>query len=230
MNEQTQRLYEAADKLRNLREPSAIARVLGISQQTLKNWETRGISAQGMIDAERSLGCSAVWLGTGRGEMLGTGVARASGIRKVVTGGHTEPNFIGVRRVNLTVSAGVTGFRADEFEDEGSPFHVPEDWILQNGYMAEKLVAASISGESMEPTMSAGDTVIINTLDTTPADNKIFAVNFDGQAVVKRMSKDFGRWFLISDNHDQRRYHREECTSASCIIIGRVVMLQRVNI
>ncbi len=52
----------------------------------------------------------------------------------------------------------------------------------------------------------------------------------NGMNIVKRLVKDFGRWFLVSDNPDQKRYHRQECTGATCIIIGRVVLLQRENV
>ena len=69
MNEQTARLFEAAKTLLNLTEPHQIAKRMHISQQTLKNWESRGISDAGLLDAEQYIGCSAIWLRTGYGEM-----------------------------------------------------------------------------------------------------------------------------------------------------------------
>jgi hypothetical protein len=69
MNEQTARLFEAAKVLHNLTEPHQIAKRMHISQQTLKNWESRGISDVGLLDAEQYIGCSAIWLRTGKGDM-----------------------------------------------------------------------------------------------------------------------------------------------------------------
>jgi phage repressor protein C with HTH and peptisase S24 domain len=67
---------------------------------------------------------------------------------------------------------------------------------------------------------------VINTADITPADGEVFAVNYEGEAVVKRMVRDAGEWWLSSDNPDQRRYSRKLCAGDACIIIGRIVHKQ----
>jgi hypothetical protein len=65
------RLYRAADELGKVTGQSNVARKLNESPQTVKNWETRGISDAGAIKAEGILGCLAHWLTTGEGDMLG---------------------------------------------------------------------------------------------------------------------------------------------------------------
>lgn len=65
MHETMVRLYEAAKKLKGLETPTEVARALNQSQQTVNNWERRGISKDGMLRAQASLGCSATWLQTG---------------------------------------------------------------------------------------------------------------------------------------------------------------------
>jgi hypothetical protein len=70
MHEQMQRLYLAAEKIRDVTGQSAVARLLNVSPQTAKNWEARGISFEGMLDAEQFIGCSAVWLRHGIGPMV----------------------------------------------------------------------------------------------------------------------------------------------------------------
>jgi phage repressor protein C with HTH and peptisase S24 domain len=75
----------------------------------------------------------------------------------------------------------------------------------------------------MEPTLYEDDIVVINTADKKPAVGEVFAVNFNGEPVVKRMQKDGGRWWLASDNPDQRTYYRRACEGDGCLIIGRVV-------
>jgi len=69
MEETVKRLYLAAQKLRNITSPSDLARLLNASPQTLKNWETRGISKAGLIDAAKILDINIQWLETGYGEM-----------------------------------------------------------------------------------------------------------------------------------------------------------------
>ena len=75
----------------------------------------------------------------------------------------------------------------------------------------------------MEPGLGEGDLVVINTADTTLVDGMVYAINYEGEAVVKRLVRDSGEWWLTSDNSDQRRFHRKSCRSGECIIVGRVV-------
>lgn len=73
MNETTQRLFQAARDLKNINLPSELARFLNVSQQVIKNWETRGVSAKMIPEVSERLGISERWLRTGEGEMIGLG-------------------------------------------------------------------------------------------------------------------------------------------------------------
>lgn len=56
------RLYEAADRLRDVRGASAVARLLGVSPQVMKNWELRDVSEGGALLAQMHIGCDANWI------------------------------------------------------------------------------------------------------------------------------------------------------------------------
>lgn len=73
MNETTQRLFQAAKDLKNINLPSELARFLNVSQQVIKNWETRGVSAKMIPEVSERLGISERWLRTGEGEIIGLG-------------------------------------------------------------------------------------------------------------------------------------------------------------
>lgn len=75
----------------------------------------------------------------------------------------------------------------------------------------------------MAPNLYAGDLVIINTADMAMEDGVVFAVNYEGQAVVKRLTRDRGDWWLTSDNQAQQRHRRKSCRKGEYIIIGRLV-------
>jgi hypothetical protein len=64
----TARLYEAADELRDVRGQSAVARLLNVSPQVMKNWEARGVSEGGALLAQKIIGCDANWILNGAGE------------------------------------------------------------------------------------------------------------------------------------------------------------------
>lgn len=224
MHIQMTRLYEAAKTLKGIESQAEVARALNVSSQVINNWEARGISKAGLINAQSILGCSATWLETGEGPMaLSPGASGVPGALKVEVKALHDTEFILIRKVKLRLSAGMTGFKTEpEFEDGGTIALDPK-WVAKHRYNPEKLIAIKVKGESMEPALHEDDVVILNTDDNKPADGVVFAVNYEGEVVVKRLSRDIGEWWLTSDNADQRKFHRKMCRNGECIIIGRVV-------
>jgi DNA-binding transcriptional regulator YiaG len=71
MAPQAQRLYRAAKELRGVEGKSAVARLLNVSPQNITHWEDgRDISFQGLLAAQEKIGCDAVWLRDGVGDMV----------------------------------------------------------------------------------------------------------------------------------------------------------------
>ena len=69
------RLFDFAET-RGLKTKAAIARALNQSDQTISNWEKRGVSKAGAMQAEQVIGCSANWILTG----TGLSIAAAAGL------------------------------------------------------------------------------------------------------------------------------------------------------
>lgn len=65
----TERLYTAARELRDVTGQSAVARLLDISPQVMKNWEARGVSEGGALKAQKHVGCDANWVLYGEQQM-----------------------------------------------------------------------------------------------------------------------------------------------------------------
>jgi phage repressor protein C with HTH and peptisase S24 domain len=145
------------------------------------------------------------------------------GAMRVVVPEANDDSFVQVPMVKLRLSAGVTGFQTEPEQHDGGTVGMRRDWVERKGLNPAKLIAILVKGQSMEPTLYEDDIVVINTADRKPAVGEVFAVNFNGEPVVKRMQKDGGRWWLASDNPDQRTYYRRACEGDSCLIIGRVV-------
>lgn len=62
MHPSVERLYLAARKLKGIQRPADVARLLNESPQTVKNWESRGVSHKGAIRASAALGITSAWL------------------------------------------------------------------------------------------------------------------------------------------------------------------------
>jgi len=144
-------------------------------------------------------------------------------MKRVVAVDPGHPALTQIRKVKLKVQAGITGFQVEPEHYEGETTTVPTSWMLQQGLARDALVSIIVKGESMVPNLHEGDTVIVNTRDTKLVSGAVYVVNYEGEAVVKRMIRDAGQWWLASDNADQVRYHKQLCKGAECIVIGRVV-------
>ncbi|MYM89695.1 helix-turn-helix domain-containing protein [Rugamonas sp. FT82W] len=205
---------------------SALARASGVPQPTinriLKGVGKKGPETQTLAQLAATCNVTFEWLHEGREPRARTGGAERE-YRRVVVADAGDPDFYEIRKVQLQLSAGMTGFQTVPEIYDGSKLSVSKNWADRHGYIPERLIAIAVKGESMEPNLYAGDLVIINTADTAMEDGVVFAVNYEGQAVVKRLTRDRGDWWLTSDNQDQQRHRRKSCREGECIIIGRVV-------
>ena len=209
---------------------SALARASGVPQPTinriLKGVGKKGPEAHTLVQLAAACNVTFDWLHEGIAPRLRgatPGALLPSQYAPVIVAPDDDQRFYRIQKVKLCLSAGITGFAVEPETHDGSTLSVPRNWADRHGYIAERLIGIKVRGESMEPSLYADDLVIINTADAQPVDGAVFAVNYEGEPVVKRLSRDAGQWWLTSDNPDQRKYHRKVCRGNECIIIGRVV-------
>lgn len=202
---------------------ASIARLCGKSSASVSAWFNDVGKAQTIerSDAEKIIAAydlpyRAAWLAEGTPPKLAT--------QKPIPLS-TNPDYPSVRRVVFRLSAGVSGYAIEYPDEEDAPIVFRRDWLERNRYKPESLFAVRVTNGSMEPGLYDGDTVVVNTAATDPVDGAVFAVNYEGELVIKRMMRDAGQWWLSSDNPDQARYPRKVCHEAT-FIIGRVVHKQ----
>jgi phage repressor protein C with HTH and peptisase S24 domain len=214
-----------------------LAKRSGLNQSTISDLEvgkSQGTTYIATLAA--ALGVSALWLETGKGQMALSAEERMPllsllpGAMRVRAVGPDDPDLVQIRKVRLKVQAGITGFQVEPEHDEGDTQGVPRKWVLREGLSQDALLSIIVKGESMEPALYDGDVIVVNTRDTKLVDGAVYVVNYEGEAVVKRMIRDAGNWWLCSDNSDQRRYHKKLCKGAECIVIGRVVRKESTHI
>lgn len=141
----------------------------------------------------------------------------------VVLADTDDKNFYHIPKVKLQLRAGITGFQTVPEIFDGSTVSIPKNWVDRKGYRPDALIAVKVKGDSMEPNLYEDDIVIINTDDRKMVDGTVYAFNYEGEAVIKRLVRERGAWWLFSDNQDQSRYRPRGCTEGECIVVGRVV-------
>ena len=205
-------------KKRGLSQP-ALANRAGVSQGTISQLETNPTQqSKHLVAIARALDVSVDWLEKGTGP-----IERP---KKTAIVPDESDQFIAIRKVVFRISAGVAGFAVDFLDDgEGAPLFFQKTWFEARGYSPDDLYAIKVRGASMEPSLNDGDTVVVNAEAKDPVDGEVFAANYDGELVIKRLVRDAGDWWLCSDSRDDRRYPRKRCDE-NTFIIGRIVHKQ----
>ncbi|MEC5164044.1 LexA family transcriptional regulator [Janthinobacterium sp. CG_S6] len=226
LSERLAHIYSLRSDLEGERGQSGLVKASGASKSVVNQWlndKIKSIDIRYALAIERELGFSHIWLMTGDGEPLMPAVESFRDAKQVVSADRGDPDYVDIPMVELRLSAGMTGFQSEPDRRGGGTLGIRRNWLERSGYDPTKLIAIHVKGESMEPSLYAGDLVVLNTADTKMIDGAVFAVNYEGEAVIKRLSRDAGEWWLTSDNPDQRKFHRKLCRGGECIIVGRVV-------
>lgn len=141
----------------------------------------------------------------------------------VEAAGGEDPRMVYVPKIPLRLSAGVSGFDIEPERFDGSTMLVSREWCERRGFDPKLLLWVQVGGRSMEKTLFDRDWVLVYRGWTEPKNDKIFAVNFDGEPVIKRLSRDAGQWWLTSDNPDPQ-YYRRQCRDGECVLVGEAVL------
>lgn len=226
MDVKTARLYEAAEKLKGVSGQSNLARLLNVSPQVVKNWETRGVSASGLVNAAKVIGVSVAWVETGEGEMaaIKQPESNATPLGKIDEWDNNTPlsddDCEAPLYKEIKLSAG-NGF-ADDIEDyNGYKLRFSRNTLRKHGINPADVVCVMADGDSMEPVFPDGATLGINTADKVIKDGKIYAVNHGGLLRTKILQKLPDNKIRIK-SYNSEAYPDEEADADEINIIGRV--------
>lgn len=198
MNEQMTRLYEAALKIKGIATQSALAKAMDATPQTINNWESRGISKRGMLNAQKLIGCSADWLETGKGSMV---IDKLVADRMVKPKGHEVTVYLLANKASMGV--GDDGLDEDviagelvltrEFVDRLKPIR-PESLRFIHAY-----------GDSMSPTLKSGDVMLVDTSIKDVKVDGIYVLKGHGRLFIKRVRQRLdGQYEISSDNPNHK--------------------------
>jgi phage repressor protein C with HTH and peptisase S24 domain len=133
-------------------------------------------------------------------------------------------SFKKIPKVTARLCAGGGSFEVGS-EVEGY-YSFQREWLNRKG-ASDHMVLMDIFGNSMEPELKAGDTVLIDESQKDILAGAFFAVGVDDTIMVKRLEKHPNKLVLISDNNDYAPIYLEGEEINTVRIIGKVIWVCR---
>ncbi|MFO7970193.1 MAG: helix-turn-helix transcriptional regulator [Desulfobacterales bacterium] len=165
-----------------------------------------------ILQLYKTYGLNPDWVETGTGQTF---------IKKSAS---SDSIFKYIPKVRARLSAGGGSFEVGS-EIEGY-YAFRRDWLTTKGNR-NKMVLMDIFGNSMEPEMKDGDTILIDESQKDILAGAIYAVGIDDTIMVKRVEKHPNKLVLISDNKDYSPIYLQGSEINSVRIIGKVVWISR---
>lgn len=212
-----------------------LAAACGVSRAAVTQWTNGSVDGFSKTSyasaAAKFLGVSLQWLAEGKGEMLDN-----TNIHTFEDGDMPPDDVVVIHEYKLTFGANPAGVEAEpewELVEGGDDYWYKRSFFQKRHLNPDKCKRAKVTGDSMEPFIYSGDTVLFSEVcDPRPAciiiqDGKIYVISVDGKLKIKRLASIKDGIAVRSDNP---AYTTEEYTGADLErlrIYGRVVEISR---
>lgn len=191
---------------------SELARELGINRSGITHARNKNrIPDKWIVKLFRRFGISPAWVDTGRGPVFYSPDRPGQG---------DDTEYRRIPKVAARLSAGTGSFETGHQVSEYLSF--PASWLSRKG-AASSMVAMEVFGQSMEPLIREGDTVLIDQSQTRIMAGAIYAVGVDDTIMVKRLEKHPDALVLCSDNTDFKPIHLDAHSLDKVRVLGRVI-------
>ena len=224
IHETVGRLYEAAKDLKNISNMSGLARLLNVSPQTIKNWEARGISSKGAIEAAEKIGFSINWLQTGEGSMrLAPAQDEIKDIHRPMLWSSNDPlpeddyTFAPYMK-EQAFCGGAGSFEIPNYN--GFPLPFGRATLRRKSISPDNVFCCTLTGDSMEEKIAEDAAIAVDAGEKTIRDGKIYAFRHGDLFRVKYLSRLPGGRVKIKSHNPA--YEDEEAGLEDIEVIGRV--------
>lgn len=179
-----------------------VAKEVGMGQGTLSELMKIGTGSAFTTKIARACGVDAHWLATGEGDMLPTPLALlGKPVRALAEGEEPGEGYVQIPEYEVRFAAG-NGRTALFDELEGvKPRTYRIEWFTEAGINPAHAKCFKVHGESMEPMLFDGDSVLVNLAETNIVNGKVYAMRYGDELRIKRCYKRLdGGLVLRSDN------------------------------
>lgn len=210
----------------------ALSAKTGIAQSTISTAERQGHGSPDTPVYAAACGVNALWLATGDGNMVPSGNRPPQtwdGGERVLALGSSDTyadDYIQIRESEVRFAAG--NGRAAQYDEleESVPATYRREWFMKEGINPSNARRFKVHGDSMEPFLYDGDTVLVNLGETTVINNKVYALRYGDELRIKRVSKKLDGGLILHSDNPNYLPRDEDLTPAMVqehiTIIGRV--------
>ncbi|RLC21200.1 MAG: transcriptional regulator [Deltaproteobacteria bacterium] len=161
-----------------------------------------------IVKLYRKFGFNPQWIETGIGNVF------------IHTESDSDVEFKYIPKVAARLSAGTGSFECEETVTDYLSFQTR--WLAGKGSV-NHMVAMEVFGQSMEPMIKEGDTVLIDQSQKNILAGAIYAVGVEDTILIKRLEKHPNKLVLCSDNKDYESIYLESEEADGLRIIGKVI-------
>jgi phage repressor protein C with HTH and peptisase S24 domain len=224
-----ERLQSAINKNKGLTK-AGLSRACSISPPSVNDWftgKTKSISSPHLHAAATYLGVSAQWLATGAGsaDQDHSGSLRTEDQRATYVA--NRPDVIDVPLMNAAGSMGL-GKPAPDHDSVVDVLRLSRDWVhsnLKSISSPANLAALSAYGDSMEPTFTDGDILMVDRGVSVIRLDAVYVLQLHGDLFIKRVQRRItdGAIIIKSDNPIYEPAIISNGERESLSVLGRVV-------
>lgn len=190
-----------------------LAAILKINRSAITQARNKdSVPAKWLLKLYRKYGLNPDWLETGEGR---TFLKQADAV---------ESEFKNIPKVKARLCAGGGSFEVGS-EIEGY-YAFRREWLSSKGN-SNKMVLMDIFGNSMQPELRDGDTVLVDESQKDILSGAMYAVGVEDTIMVKRVEKHPNRLALLSDNRDYSPIYLQFEELDGIRIIGKVIWVCR---
>ena len=201
------RFFTRISNATGIRSQTQLASILGVNRSAITQAKkNRSLPPAWILLLSRKFGLNPEWIENGAGE-------------KHIKDYDTT-RFDKIPKVRARLSAGGGSFEVNS--DIEGYYSFQKDWLRKHG-STENMVLMDIFGNSMEPELKDGDTVLVDQSQKAIIAGAIFALGIDDTVMVKRVEKEPNKLVLRSNNEAYAPVYLEGPEMENIRIIGKVI-------
>lgn len=194
----------------------AFSKECGISDSLIRKYLAGSLPGiDNLVAMARAANVNIAWLAAGEGSEHTLLSPPGAPIDNPASSG----DFEYVPLFDVVVSAGNGIFPGNETKLADLAF--TKYWLRKMGLSSKDLAAIRVQGDSMEPSICAGDTILVDTSQKQIKDGAVYVIRDGELLLVKRLQRRLGnRVEVISDN---KAYRAFEASTEELDVVGRAV-------